>query len=182
MFPNYYSHKANITKLMIYISVGMFVLTQFNPDFFMRTFSLYPPNPTFSGFIMHAFMHGGFLHILFNMMALSQIGTILEMSMGERRFLVLYLLLLILTGTATLLIGGASYYLGASAIVMGLFAYLYATLPNHMEMIRNQLFSVLMINVLIGLVPGISFVGHLSGAIFGYILGKSNIFNKWRYL
>ena len=181
MFQIHYNHKANITKLIIYICIGLFILTQFNQTVFYALFSLYPPQPTIPGIILHAFMHGSVMHLLFNMLALYQIGTFLELTMGEKRFLLLYIILIILTAGATILFGGASYYLGASGVIMGLFAYLYAILPNQTSVIKQQLFSVLLINVLIGFVPGISLVGHLGGAIFGFILGKLGIFQNWRF-
>ncbi|MEA3451827.1 MAG: rhomboid family intramembrane serine protease [Bacteroidota bacterium] len=41
--------------------------------------------------ITHMFMHGGFIHLLFNMYALYLFGTILEKVMGAKRFLFFYL-------------------------------------------------------------------------------------------
>jgi membrane associated rhomboid family serine protease len=42
-------------------------------------------------FITHMFMHGGFLHILFNMYALWMFGQILERVWGPRRFFIFYM-------------------------------------------------------------------------------------------
>lgn len=41
--------------------------------------------------ITHIFMHGGFLHLLFNMYALFIFGQVLEATWGPKRFLVYYL-------------------------------------------------------------------------------------------
>src|SRR5580693_4769672 len=40
--------------------------------------------------ITYMFMHGGFMHIFFNMFALFMFGPILEYSIGPKRFLQLY--------------------------------------------------------------------------------------------
>lgn len=40
--------------------------------------------------ISHMFMHGGFAHIFFNMFALWMFGSTVEMTLGAKRFLILY--------------------------------------------------------------------------------------------
>lgn len=42
--------------------------------------------------ITHLFMHGGFTHLLFNMLALWMFGSILENLWGSKRFLIFYML------------------------------------------------------------------------------------------
>ncbi|MBE9468349.1 MAG: rhomboid family intramembrane serine protease [Bacteroidetes bacterium] len=41
-------------------------------------------------FVTHMFMHGGFMHIFFNMYALWMFGKILESAWGSKRFLIYY--------------------------------------------------------------------------------------------
>ena len=41
--------------------------------------------------VTHMFMHGGFIHLLFNMFALWMFGRILEQVWGPKRFLLYYL-------------------------------------------------------------------------------------------
>ncbi len=181
MYTVYYNHQARITQYIIGICVVLFIFTQFNPVLFYSMFSLRPSVPTFNGFIMHAFMHGGILHLFFNMMALWQIGTILELSLGERRYSLLYVILLIGTGILTILFGGDAYYLGASGVIMGLFAYFYAVLPSTHEFLKSQLMYVLVINILVGFLPGVSFIGHFGGAVLGFLIGKIGLFQGWRF-
>jgi rhomboid-like protein len=52
----------------------------------------YPSNPKFQPFqlLTHMFAHGGILHILFNMYAIFNFGTILERIMPPQRFIMLY--------------------------------------------------------------------------------------------
>ena len=42
--------------------------------------------------VTHMFMHGGFLHLIFNMFALWMFGRILEQVWGPKRFLMYYLI------------------------------------------------------------------------------------------
>lgn len=42
--------------------------------------------------ITHMFMHGGFFHLLFNMLALWMFGSVVEKTWGPKRFLIFYLI------------------------------------------------------------------------------------------
>lgn len=42
--------------------------------------------------VTHMFMHGGLLHLLFNMLALWMFGSIIERAWGPKRFLIFYLI------------------------------------------------------------------------------------------
>src|SRR5690606_41837480 len=41
--------------------------------------------------ITHMFMHGGFMHIFFNMFALWMFGTAVESQLGSKKFLFIYI-------------------------------------------------------------------------------------------
>src|ERR1700712_5302184 len=84
----------------------------------------------------YMFEHGGWMHIFFNMMALSFFGPILEATWGGMRFLSCYIICGIGAGVFNLLItmipgfGGDFSMVGASGAVYGAltaFAFLY---PN----------------------------------------------------
>ena len=53
----------------------------------------FPKNPAFQlwQIITHMFMHGNFMHILFNMFALWMFGTAVEQRFGSKKFLFFYL-------------------------------------------------------------------------------------------
>lgn len=42
--------------------------------------------------VTHMFMHGGFFHLLFNMLALWMFGTVVERAWGPKKFLIFYLI------------------------------------------------------------------------------------------
>ena len=65
-----------------------------NTEFIYSLFSLhFPENPDFKFWqlITHMFMHGGILHLAFNMFALWMFGSAIESIFGSRRFLFFYI-------------------------------------------------------------------------------------------
>ena len=70
------------------------------------------------------FLHFGPLHILFNMLWLRQLGAVLELRRGSRRFLTTVLLIAILSNVAQYLNGGPTFG-GMSGVVFGLFGYIW---------------------------------------------------------
>lgn len=80
-------------KVLIIINVLFFIGTLVTGDLADRLFALYYfENPNFQYWqpITHMFMHGGFMHILFNMYALWAFGSPLEIRWGRNRFLFFY--------------------------------------------------------------------------------------------
>jgi len=75
--------------------VGTMALGDFNPDNpAYRILALYyPENNNFELWqpITHMFMHGGFMHIAFNMFALYSFGSALEHFWGGKKFLFFYI-------------------------------------------------------------------------------------------
>ena len=65
-----------------------------NTEFIYSLFSLhFPENPNFKFWqlITHMFMHGGILHLAFNMFALWMFGSAIESIFGSRRFIFFYI-------------------------------------------------------------------------------------------
>lgn len=76
--------------------------------------------------IMYAYLHGGILHILFNMMSLSQVGPVAEREVGPARFFVLFTLCAIGGGAADLFAsanGLPRHVVGASGAIFGLIGF-----------------------------------------------------------
>lgn len=78
-----------IINIIVFIAVG-FIL----PQFYTSLSAFYPFSPNFRSWqiITHMFMHGGFAHILFNMLTLWSFGPVLEQALGEKKYLILYFL------------------------------------------------------------------------------------------
>lgn len=82
-----------ITRNIIIINVIIFVMSNFLfPQLYNILSGFYPFSPNFKSWqiITHMFMHAGFMHILFNMMTLYSFGPILEQTLGEKKYLILY--------------------------------------------------------------------------------------------
>ena len=74
--------------------------------------------------ITSMFLHGGFMHVLFNMFSLFLFGPELEKIAGKTRFLAIYLLAGIGGGLATLLTQNMMYAsVGASGAIFGILVH-----------------------------------------------------------
>ena len=135
-------------------------------------------------FLTSAFEHapGSPLHILFNMYALWVLGQYLEPLLGRLRFAILYLVsalggsvgyLLVASPPALPLtqagINHSSWLVpmvGASGAVFGLFGALIV-FNRHLGRSSRQLYILLVINAVLGFVPGIAWQAHVGGFLTG---------------
>ena len=83
-------------KQLLIINVIFYFGSTFslNTEFIYSLFSLhFPENPDFKFWqlITHMFMHGGIIHLAFNMIALWMFGSAIESIFGSRRFLFFYI-------------------------------------------------------------------------------------------
>jgi len=119
------------------------------------------------------FLHAGLLHIGVNMYSLYALGPAVERFFGRGRFLVVYLL----AGTSGVLLSlvmSPSPSVGASGAIFGLLGALAAFLYLHRgtfgqlgAMQLRQLVFVALINLGLGLSPGIDNWGHVGGLLAG---------------
>ena len=82
-----------VTRNLLIINIILFLATLVNEDFMVRSFALfYPASPLFRPWqgLTHMFMHGGFWHIFFNMYALLIFGSVVERTVGTKKFIVFY--------------------------------------------------------------------------------------------
>ncbi len=87
---------TDTVKHLIIINVIMFIGTSLVGDgkLFYEWFAMYfPKNEAFQPWqiFTHMFMHGGFMHLFFNMFALFMFGTAVEHNLGSKKFIFLYL-------------------------------------------------------------------------------------------
>jgi membrane associated rhomboid family serine protease len=134
--------------------------------------------------VTYMFLHGGFLHIFFNMLALWMFGVELEHLWGSRRFLVYYLLCGVGGAVTNLivapLIGQTAPTVGASGAVFGVLLafgvlfpdrpiYLYFLLP-----VKAKYFVTFYVlwELFLGVTQtsdGVAHFAHLGGAAVGFL-------------
>jgi rhomboid protease GluP len=129
-------------------------------------------------------LHGGVLHILFNMMMLRQLGPPTADIYGAARMIIVYTL----GGVAGFvcssvagyimpplpIIGGGILTLGASAPIFGLLGGLmYYSRRGGSSLVRSAVMGYVMSAVMLGiLMPGIDNYAHAGGFGGGYLAGK----------
>jgi rhomboid protease GluP len=129
-----------------------------------------------------SFLHGGILHISFNMLALWQIGGFVWRCYGLSRFLVIY----ILTGVAGFcasFLAGVPLTIGASASICGLIGVIiyYGRTRGgfYGGMVYKQALGWVISIAIFGLImPGIDNWAHGGGLLSGIVLGKLLGYNE----
>lgn len=186
-----------MVKTLIWTNVGMFVLMQVAP--ILTPLLGLTPAAVFGRMwiwqpVTYLFLHGGFTHILFNMLALWMFGTELERLWGSSFFLRYYFVTGVGAGAAMLVaslvpsVFGEGMYvtptIGASGSVYGLlmaFAIYYPTRPLFMFPFPIPIpakYFVLIIGGFVffssfnGAAGGIAHMAHLGGLVVGYVYLK----------
>jgi membrane associated rhomboid family serine protease len=186
-----------VIKNILIITVGMFVVQnfvesgiQFNGEplqyYFARYLYLLPFDRGFLPWqlITYMFLHGGFMHLFFNMLMLSMFGMELENSWGSRKFLAMYLGAGIAAGLANLFIAplltGSGPTIGASGGVYAVlvafammfpdrYVYLYFFVPVRAKYLISFFILLELFNGISGTSDGIAHIAHLGGAILGAV-------------
>jgi membrane associated rhomboid family serine protease len=182
--------------------VVMFLLQQVLPPATVDSMALWPMGSNaldiFSApnefkpwqLLTYGFLHGGFAHLAFNMIALYTFGAPLEYTWGNRRFLTYFLVCIAGAGVLQLIVGwwtvsnGGMPYptVGASGGVFGLLLAYGMLFPNQRLMLifppiamkaRTLVIVYGAIELMLGftgLQPGVAHFAHLGGMLFGWLL------------
>jgi rhomboid protease GluP len=120
-------------------------------------------------------LHGSLMHIAFNMYALFSLGPSLERFYGHGRFLLLYLIGGF-TGNVLSFVLSPNPSLGASTAIFGLVAaeavFIFKNRQLFGARARAMLINlglIVLVNLMLGLQPGIDNWGHLGGLAGGLI-------------
>jgi membrane associated rhomboid family serine protease len=137
--------------------------------------------------ITYQFMHGGVLHLFWNMLALWMFGSELESVWGTRRFLTFYLLSGIGAGLTQLAVGSVmgagAPTVGASGAIQGVmlaFGFMFPDRPILMFPIFFPIPAKIFVFIWIGIdlisgfmgADGVAHFAHLGGALTGFLLFK----------
>jgi len=121
------------------------------------------------------YLHGGILHIAFNMIALKQLAPLVAMEYGNYRMFIIYSLSGVI-GYLVSCLAGVSFTIGASAAVCGLMgAALYYGRSRggvYGRAVYSQIAGWALTLFVFGfMVPGINNWGHGGGIVAGMLLG-----------
>jgi membrane associated rhomboid family serine protease len=101
-----------------------------------------------------------------NSFFLYQAGPEVETRMSRSRFLAFFVTNTLFVAVALWFLSPFSLTIGISGFCMALLAYLWIDLSTTRHPLAPQILTMLLINIAFGLFGGISFVGHLFGAIW----------------
>jgi GlpG protein len=123
-------------------------------------------------------LHGGILHLLFNMLWLKDLGTMYESGLGTRRYLVFVLVIAGLSNLGQFILSGPNF-VGMSGVVYGLLGYIWIRgrfdPRSGFFVDRNTmlLMTVWFFACLVGIIPHVAntvhTVGFVGGLLWGYL-------------
>ena len=140
------------------------------------------------------FLHYGSFHLATNMLSLFFIGRLIELSLGAKYYLTIYLFsgvgsMLTFTLLAFRLGLGNAFLVGASAAIMGLIGAILAISlqiwlkKRHSVAAKRRLQQIIFIIILQfifdNIIPQVSFHAHLFGFIIGFIISSVLVFIKF---
>mmetsp|Transcript_15535 Transcript_15535/g.18842 ORF Transcript_15535/g.18842 Transcript_15535/m.18842 type:complete len:412 (+) Transcript_15535:224-1459(+) len=126
------------------------------------------------------FLHGGILHLLFNMAFLWSFGSQLEREFGHIKVAYIYLTSGVFGVLCSAIFNPTIPSVGASGACYGLIGAAWADFILNFSFYRNQwkcvffqLFFGTAFNVLLGMIPQLDNFAHLGGLINGFFTGLS---------
>ncbi len=122
------------------------------------------------------FLHGSYIHIMFNMLSLWWIGGPLEAALGRARYLALYLVSGLAGSALTYLLAEPNQpSLGASGAIFGMFGAT-AVLLRRLKYDMRPVVILLVINLIITFGWGnIAWEAHIGGLVGGVLIGYAMV-------
>ena len=186
------------TTALIAANVAMFLLQQVAPGA-IDALALWPLGAEQAGgasfapwqLVTYAFLHGGMLHLAFNMFALYMFGGAIEQVFGMRRYLTYYFVCVVSAALTQLVVAmlanGIYPTIGASGGVFGLLLAYAMYFPNNRVMLifppipmPAWLFVIVYAGIelylgVTGTQAGVAHFAHLGGMLGGYLMLR-----RWR--
>ncbi|MCH0566825.1 MULTISPECIES: rhomboid family intramembrane serine protease [unclassified Streptomyces] len=122
------------------------------------------------------FLHGSYIHILFNMLSLWWLGGPLEAALGRARFVALYFVSGLAGSALTYLLAAPNQpSLGASGAIFGLFGAT-AVLLRRLDYDMRPVIALLVINLIFTFSwANIAWQAHIGGLVAGVIVGYAMV-------
>ena len=187
------THRPLATYALVLMNVLTFVLEilvggSTDLDTLFRMGAVWPSEVLAGGWwrlIAAQFLHYGGVHLAMNMLGLYVLGAFVDRHLGRLRYLLLYLIsgagaMLTIVLLARMGYMGEDLVVGASGSIFGLVGVTAAILLRGWKSegslaARRRLLPIVLVIALQAvfdlLTPQVSFIAHLSGAIYGFILG-----------
>src|ERR1700722_1145751 len=142
-------------------------------------FGMYTVNGQWWRLFTSMFVHIGFLHLLYNMLAFVYVGPTVERMFGNLGFLVLYIVAGLGGSMLALYLDPMLIHAGASGAIFGVYGALLAVLLRERDSIPPQILANLKkyvglfiaYNLVNSLRPGISTAAHVGGLLVGFVCG-----------
>ena len=183
-----YINKMPVTMTIIAINIVMFlisaILSRSIIDIDSRVLLVlgakYVPIMTeksqYYRLVTEMFLHGGIIHLAFNMYTLYSIGGQIEYIYGKVKYLMLYFLSGIGAGILSCILDPKSLSVGASGAIFGLFgAFAVYAIKNRDKINKGAITNILLVigmNLYIGFTSkGIDNAAHIGGLIMGALIG-----------
>jgi membrane associated rhomboid family serine protease len=185
------SYKSNLfipkgVKILIIINICVFILSQISGlrSIFFSSFGIVPfqvwNNMKLWQLFTYLFIHGGLLHIFFNMFVLWMFGKDLEHEWGTYEFLFFYFICGVGSGLITVLFSANSIIpiVGASGAIYGLLVaygymypdrlvYLYGLFPIRVKYMVLALGIMATFAFIFSKQSNVSHITHVAGMIIG---------------
>ena len=197
--------RTAVTMLIIAVNVLLFFLELRGGNAFTRHWSVIPVRVTHGHrsitLLTSMFMHGGWMHIIGNMIYLWAFGPEIEEAMGSFRFLVFYLAGGLIAMMAQVLADPSSSIpvLGASGAIAAVMGAFIVTFPK--DRIRTVLWFLIFFRVtyipavlVIGFwflmqvlnfgsvaevrTGGVAYMAHIAGFLFGVVFARTLVDRK----
>jgi membrane associated rhomboid family serine protease len=177
-----------VTKILIGINLAVYLVQKSVGDAFTDRFDLFA-RALLSGqlqgvaegqwyrMLTSMFLHGSYVHILFNMLSLWWIGGPLEAALGRARYLTLYFVSGLAGSALSYLLAAPNQpSLGASGAIFGLFGAT-AVLMRRLNYDMRPVIALLAINLIFTFSPGfnIAWQAHIGGLIGGVLVGYAMV-------
>lgn len=147
------------------------------PGVNLNGFGIYPRNISgLSGLVFAPFLHGGWTHLLSNLIPFSVLAW-LVCQYSVKRFWMVFIFTAVTGGLLVWLLGRANIHVGLSGVVYGLWGFLisYGIIHRSLKAIAISIIVIVLYSGLVwGVLPKslyISFESHLFGAIAGIAIG-----------
>ena len=184
---------AKKTPIITYFLIAINIILYFVIAFLGRDFFEFNPNVLYKygalvnnnqmvtnvdylRIVSSIFLHGGLLHLVFNMYSLYIIGPQLESFFGKIKYIIIYLISGICGNLLSMLfISDQMVSVGASGAIFGLmgalvyFGYHYRVYLG--GVVKSQIIPLIVINLFIGYMSsGINNIAHIGGLIGGILI------------